>query len=138
MDTKGETFFHSQLATSMDIDCWSCLDWVHGGLQFHAIHHLFPRLPRHRLRALVPVVRALANKHGADYHVRSPRARACACGVEIASHADSARASSVARTPSQMTTFWQANVELVNTLRRTAGESTTFNAGVWEALNASG
>jgi len=49
---------------------------VHGGLQFQAIHHLFPRLPRHRLRALVPVVRALANKHGADYHVRSPRARA--------------------------------------------------------------
>jgi fatty acid desaturase len=51
MDTKGETFFHSQLATSMDIDCWSCLDWVHGGLQFQAIHHLFPRLPRHRLCA---------------------------------------------------------------------------------------
>ena len=37
-----------------------------------------------------------------------------------------------------MTTFWQANVELVNTLRRTAGESTSFNAGIWEALNASG
>ena len=36
MDTAGETFFHSQLATSMDIDCWTCLDWLHGGLQFQA------------------------------------------------------------------------------------------------------
>lgn len=83
MDAPGETFFHSQLATSMDVDCWSCLDWLHGGLQFQAIHHLFPRLPRHRLRALVPAVRALAAKHGADYHVRvrsrSLRAFAAPC-----------------------------------------------------------
>ena len=53
----------------------------------------------------MPAVRALAAKHGADYH---------------------------------MTTFWQANVELVATLRRTAAESTCFNKGVFEALNASG
>jgi hypothetical protein len=37
-----------------------------------------------------------------------------------------------------MTTFWQANVELVNTLRRTASESTCFNQGIVDALNASG
>ena len=69
MDVKGVTFLHSQVAGTMDIDCWECLDWLHGGLQFQTIHHLFPRLPRHRLRALVPTVRALAERHGASYYM---------------------------------------------------------------------
>ena len=105
MDQAGESFFRTQLAASLDVDCWSCLDWLHGGLQFQSIHHLFPRLPRHRLRALVPAVRELAIKHGADY---------------------------------RSATFWAANVALVDTLRRTAGESTSFNAGLIDGLNATG
>lgn len=53
----AETFAQRQLRTTMDIRCPAWLDWVHGGLQFQAVHHLFPRVPRHNLRALQALVR---------------------------------------------------------------------------------
>ena len=50
MDTaqtnEDEEFIKHQLRTSMDVDCPTWLDWLHGGLQFQAVHHLFPRMPR--------------------------------------------------------------------------------------------
>lgn len=46
----SESFPSRQLRTTMDVDCPQWLDFLHGGLQFQAIHHLFPRLPRHNLR----------------------------------------------------------------------------------------
>ncbi|KAF2711764.1 fatty acid desaturas-like protein [Pleomassaria siparia CBS 279.74] len=45
-----ESFPQKMLRTTMDVDCPQWLDFFHGGLQFQAIHHLFPRLPRHNLR----------------------------------------------------------------------------------------
>jgi delta8-fatty-acid desaturase len=45
-----ESFPQKMLRTTMDIDCPEWLDFFHGGLQFQAIHHLFPRMPRHNLR----------------------------------------------------------------------------------------
>lgn len=54
MDTAGPGedgyWVRSQLATTMDVDCYPWLDWFHGGLQFQVVHHLFCRLPRHNLR----------------------------------------------------------------------------------------
>ena len=41
----------------MDIECPPWLDFVHGGLQFQAVHHLFPRVPRHNLRRLQTLVK---------------------------------------------------------------------------------
>jgi delta8-fatty-acid desaturase len=38
-----ESFPQRQLRTTMDVDCPAWLDWLHGGLQFQAVHHLFPR-----------------------------------------------------------------------------------------------
>ncbi|KAI9712462.1 MAG: hypothetical protein M1820_001675 [Bogoriella megaspora] len=46
----AESFPQKMLRTTMDVDCPPWLDFVHGGLQFQAVHHLFPRLPRHNLR----------------------------------------------------------------------------------------
>eukprot|EP01130_Rhizamoeba_saxonica_P012620 TRINITY_DN5350_c0_g1_i1.p1 TRINITY_DN5350_c0_g1~~TRINITY_DN5350_c0_g1_i1.p1 ORF type:complete len:449 (+),score=59.93 TRINITY_DN5350_c0_g1_i1:422-1768(+) len=40
----------TQFEHSMDVDCPVWLDWLHGGLQFQLVHHLFPLLPRHVLR----------------------------------------------------------------------------------------
>ncbi len=40
----------------MDVSCPEWLDFVHGGLQFQAVHHLFPRVPRHNLRRLQALV----------------------------------------------------------------------------------
>lgn len=53
----AESFAQKQLRTTMDIECPPWLDFVHGGLQFQAVHHLFPRVPRHNLRRLQTLVK---------------------------------------------------------------------------------
>ncbi|WFC99991.1 sphingolipid 8-(E)-desaturase [Malassezia yamatoensis] len=45
-----ECFASRQIRTTMDVQCPSYLDFVHGGLHMQVTHHLFPRLPRHNLR----------------------------------------------------------------------------------------
>ncbi|OZJ02432.1 hypothetical protein BZG36_04464 [Bifiguratus adelaidae] len=65
---EDEPFPAKMLRTTMDVDCPTWLDWYHGGLQFQAIHHLFPRVPRHNLRACVPLVRQFAKDNGLTYH----------------------------------------------------------------------
>jgi delta8-fatty-acid desaturase len=45
-----ESFAQKMLRTTMDVDCPTWLDFFHGGLQFQAVHHLYPRIPRHNLR----------------------------------------------------------------------------------------
>ncbi|KAI7380605.1 hypothetical protein KC332_g17143, partial [Hortaea werneckii] len=52
----AESFPQRMLRTTMDVDCPWWLDFFHGGLQFQAVHHLFPRLPRHNLRAAQKLV----------------------------------------------------------------------------------
>jgi fatty acid desaturase len=54
----------SQCAATMDFDCPTPFDWFHGGLQFQLEHHLFPCLPRRRLRDAIPLVTELLEKHG--------------------------------------------------------------------------
>ncbi len=46
----NESFPQRMLRTTMDVECPEWLDFIHGGLQFQAIHHLYPRIPRHNLR----------------------------------------------------------------------------------------
>ncbi|BFZ56261.1 hypothetical protein PYCC9005_003305 [Savitreella phatthalungensis] len=63
----AECFAQRQLRTTMDVRCPPWLDCIHGGLQFQAIHHLFPRLPRHRLRNAQPLVREFCKETGIPY-----------------------------------------------------------------------
>ena len=65
----GECFAQHQLRTTMDVDCPAWLDFVHGGLQFQAIHHLFPRMPRHNLRKVQPYVRDFCAETGIKYSI---------------------------------------------------------------------
>ncbi|GAB7360949.1 hypothetical protein MBLNU230_g0932t1 [Neophaeotheca triangularis] len=53
----AESFPQRMLRTTMDVDCPEWLDFFHGGLQFQAVHHLFPRMPRHNLRRAQKLVR---------------------------------------------------------------------------------
>lgn len=62
-----ESFAQKMLRTTMDVDCPEWLDFFHGGLQFQAIHHLFPRVPRHNLRALQKLVQEFCNEVGIPY-----------------------------------------------------------------------
>ncbi|KAF1994572.1 delta 8-(E)-sphingolipid desaturase [Amniculicola lignicola CBS 123094] len=63
-----ESFPQRQLRTTMDVDCPPWLDFFHGGLQFQAVHHLFPRLPRHNLRRAQVLVREFCEKTELQYH----------------------------------------------------------------------
>lgn len=51
-----ESHPHRQLRTTMDVSCPMYLDFLHGGLNFQTPHHLFPRVPRFRFRAVAKVV----------------------------------------------------------------------------------
>ncbi|OAA49530.1 Fatty acid/sphingolipid desaturase [Metarhizium rileyi] len=62
-----ESFAQRMLRTTMDIDCPPWLDFIHGGLQFQAIHHLFPRMPRHNLRRAQSLVVEFCREVGIPY-----------------------------------------------------------------------
>jgi delta8-fatty-acid desaturase len=59
-----ESFPQRMLRTTMDVDCPPWLDFLHGGLQFQAIHHLFPRVPRHNLRRVQGLVMKFCKEVG--------------------------------------------------------------------------
>ncbi|KAL2040556.1 hypothetical protein N7G274_006535 [Stereocaulon virgatum] len=65
----AESFPQRQLRTTMDIDCPEWLDFIHGGLQFQVVHHLFPRVPRHNLRKLQVLVMEFCKETGIEYKI---------------------------------------------------------------------
>ncbi|KAL9025481.1 MAG: hypothetical protein Q9196_005702 [Gyalolechia fulgens] len=62
-----ESFPQKMLRTTMDVDCPPWLDFIHGGLQFQAIHHLYPRIPRHNLRRTQKLVQGFCDELGIPY-----------------------------------------------------------------------
>ncbi|CEI65546.1 Delta 8-(E)-sphingolipid desaturase [Fusarium venenatum] len=66
---ETESFAQRQLRTTMDVDCPAWMDFVHGGLQFQAVHHLFPRLPRHNLRKAQVMIREFCADTGVPYSI---------------------------------------------------------------------
>lgn len=65
----NESFPQKMLRTTMDVDCPQWLDFIHGGLQFQAIHHLYPRIPRHNLRRTQKLVQGFCDDVGIPYAV---------------------------------------------------------------------
>ncbi|KAK2594056.1 hypothetical protein QQS21_008241 [Conoideocrella luteorostrata] len=68
---EEESFPQRQLRTTMDVDCPAWLDFIHGGLQFQAIHHLFPRVPRHNLRKVQVMVKEFCADTDIPYSILS-------------------------------------------------------------------
>ncbi|KAI9868401.1 MAG: hypothetical protein M1813_005844 [Trichoglossum hirsutum] len=62
-----ESFPQRMLRTTMDVDCPEWLDFLHGGLQFQAVHHLYPRIPRHNLRRTQKLVVEFCKDVGLPY-----------------------------------------------------------------------
>ncbi|KAL6858212.1 hypothetical protein ACO1O0_005668 [Amphichorda felina] len=62
-----ESFAQKMVRMTMDVDCPPWLDFVHGGLQFQVVHHLFPRLPRHNLRRAQKHVKEFCEDVGIPY-----------------------------------------------------------------------
>ncbi|SMQ51781.1 unnamed protein product [Zymoseptoria tritici ST99CH_1A5] len=65
----AESFPQRMLRTTMDVDCPAWLDFIHGGLQFQAVHHLFPRMPRHNLRQAQPLVKEFCEEVEIPYAI---------------------------------------------------------------------
>lgn len=65
----SESFVSRQLRTTMDVSCPEWFDFFHGGLQYQAIHHLFPRLPRHNFRKAQAYVIDFCNQTGLKYSI---------------------------------------------------------------------
>ncbi|KAI9148276.1 fatty acid desaturase [Paramyrothecium foliicola] len=63
----NESFAQKMLRTTMDVGCPPLLDFYHGGLQFQAIHHLYPRLPKHNLRKVQRLVMEFCREVGIPY-----------------------------------------------------------------------
>lgn len=62
-----EQFFSFQCKTTRNIETAWWDSWFHGGLQYQIEHHLFPQLPRHNLKLVVPMVEALCKEHAVPY-----------------------------------------------------------------------
>ncbi|KAG8964686.1 hypothetical protein FRC03_001453 [Tulasnella sp. 419] len=64
----SESFVHRQLRTTTDVICSDNVAFIHGGLHLQVTHHLFPRLPRHNLRAASKLVKEFAAEQGIEYY----------------------------------------------------------------------
>ncbi|KAJ7932463.1 delta 8-sphingoloid desaturase protein [Mycena leptocephala] len=63
----AESFADRQLRTTTDVICPDSIGWIHGGLHLQVTHHLFPRLPRHNLKAASLLVKEFAKEQGLVY-----------------------------------------------------------------------
>merc|ERR1711964_403893 len=63
-DTKFHCYLRRQAKAVKDIINPRWLDWFHGGLNFHLVHHVWPKLPRASYREANDLLMALCDKHG--------------------------------------------------------------------------
>ncbi|KAG7464276.1 hypothetical protein JOB18_015885 [Solea senegalensis] len=68
---KHQDWLTMQLQATCNIEQSSFNDWFSGHLNFQIEHHLFPRMPRHNYSLVAPQVRALCEKHGMSYQVKT-------------------------------------------------------------------
>jgi len=64
-------FLHRQVLTSRNVIAHPITDFWYGGLNYQIEHHLFPRLPRSKLRAAQPIIRGFCRDHSVAYHETS-------------------------------------------------------------------
>ncbi len=61
-------FLRSQVLTSRNVKAHPLTDFWYGGLNYQIEHHLFPTMPRNRLREAQQIVRAYCEQHSIPYH----------------------------------------------------------------------
>jgi fatty acid desaturase len=64
-------FLHRQVLTSRNVIAHPITDFWYGGLNYQIEHHLFPRMPRNKLRAAQPIIRGFCQDHSVTYHETS-------------------------------------------------------------------
>lgn len=61
-------FLHRQVVTSRNIHAHPVTDFWYGGLNYQIEHHLFPAMPRNKLKQAQPMVKAFCQEHAIPYH----------------------------------------------------------------------
>jgi fatty acid desaturase len=61
-------FLHRQVLTARNIYAGPITDFWYGGLNYQIEHHLFPSMPRNRLKEAQRVVKAFCQEHDISYH----------------------------------------------------------------------
>jgi fatty acid desaturase len=69
-DSKVD-FLRRQVLTSRNVVAHPVTDFWYGGLNYQIEHHLFPRLPRNKLREAQPIIRDFCRDHCIAYHETS-------------------------------------------------------------------
>jgi len=69
-DSKVD-FLHRQVLTSRNVLAHPITDFWYGGLNYQIEHHLFPRLPRNKLREAQPIIREFCRDNCIAYHETS-------------------------------------------------------------------
>jgi fatty acid desaturase len=69
-DSKVD-FLRRQVLTSRNVVAHPITDFWYGGLNYQIEHHLFPRLPRNKLREAQPIIRDFCRDHSIAYHETS-------------------------------------------------------------------
>ncbi len=64
-------FLGRQVLTSRNVRSHPVTDFWYGGLNYQIEHHLFPGMPRNKLREVQPIVRKFCREHDIGYHETS-------------------------------------------------------------------
>jgi fatty acid desaturase len=64
-------FLHRQVLTSRNVFAHPVTDFWYGGLNYQIEHHLFPRMPRNKLREAQAIVKDFCRDHSIGYHETS-------------------------------------------------------------------
>ncbi|XP_039989691.1 acyl-CoA 6-desaturase [Xiphias gladius] len=70
---KHQDWLTMQLQATCNIEQSFFNDWFSGHLNFQIEHHLFPTMPRHNYHLVAPLVRALCEKYGIPYQMKTLR-----------------------------------------------------------------
>jgi fatty acid desaturase len=70
-DSREWSFLEQQVLTARNVRAHWSFEWWYGGLNYQIEHHLFPTLPRNRLRLAQPVVRSFCDERAIPYHETS-------------------------------------------------------------------
>ncbi|HET7479551.1 MAG TPA: acyl-CoA desaturase [Rubrobacteraceae bacterium] len=66
-----EDFLRRQVLTSRNVFAHPVTDFWYGGLNYQIEHHLFPRMPRNKLREAQPIIKDFCRVHSIAYHETS-------------------------------------------------------------------
>jgi fatty acid desaturase len=72
-DDNRLDFLRKQVLTARNVRSTPLIDFLYGGLNHQAVHHLFPNMPRNKLFAATEITNRFCEERGIYYHVTGVR-----------------------------------------------------------------